>query len=222
LSTTMAKAHVEPGSDVVVFGCGPLGLSAVQGARIQGAAQIIAVEPIKYRRDLALKLGATTALDPNAEGNNLVANIRGLCKSRTERWAGGGNTLPDLVVEAVGGDIFPPKAESGPDPTGVLSLHQAWQLCSPVGRVVTTGGYAPGTMITFPTGAWANGPKCHLPGNVAGANSLRDLPKFVRLIEAGLFDAKALATATYPLDRAREAFQAVADRTTVAAVLVYS
>ena len=42
------------------------------------------------------------------------------------------------------------------------------------------------------------------------------------LIEAGLFDAKALATATFPLERAREAFQAAADRTTVAAVVVPS
>jgi S-(hydroxymethyl)glutathione dehydrogenase / alcohol dehydrogenase len=222
LSTTMAKEHVEPGTDVVIFGCGPLGLSAIQGARIQGAAQIIAVEPIKYRRELALKLGATIALDPNVEGNNLVQKIRDLCKSRTERWAGGGNTLPDLVVEAVGGDIFPPKAESGPDPTGVLSLRQAWQLCSPVGRVVTTGGYQPGTTITLPAGAFANGARTHMPGNVAGTNALRDLPKYVRLIEAGLFNAKALATSTFPLERAREAFQAVADRTTVAAVIVYS
>jgi S-(hydroxymethyl)glutathione dehydrogenase/alcohol dehydrogenase len=222
LGTTMAKARVEPGSDVVVFGCGPLGLSAVQGARIQGAAQIIAVEPIKDRRELAMRLGATVALDPNVEGNNLVPRIRDLCKSRTARFAGGGNTLPDLVVEAVGGDIFRPKAEAGPDPTGVLSLQQAYQLGSPTGRVVTTGTYQPGTTIAFPAGQWANSGKRHLPGNVGGVNSLRDLPDFVRLIEAGLFNAKAMATSTYPLDRAREAFQAVADRTTVAAVLVYS
>jgi threonine dehydrogenase-like Zn-dependent dehydrogenase len=44
----------------------------------------------------------------------------------------------------------------------------------------------------------------------------------VRLIEAGLFDAKSMATATFTLDRAREAFQAAADRTTVAAVIVFA
>jgi len=223
LATTMVKARVEAGWNVVVFGCGPIGLSAVQGARIQGAGQIIAIEPIKYRRELALQLGATTVLDPNVEGKNLVPKIRDLCKSRTERWAGGGNTLPDVVVEAVGGDLFPPKAEAGPDPTGVLPLQQAWQLCSPAGYLVTTGvGHPPGTMISFPAGAWANSGKSHLPGNVGGANSLRDVPRFVKLIESGHFNAKALATATYPLERAREAFQAVADRTTVAAVIVYS
>ncbi|HEY6508159.1 MAG TPA: hypothetical protein VIY56_09100, partial [Vicinamibacterales bacterium] len=147
--------------------------------------------------------------------------IQELCRSKTSRVAGGGNTLPDLVVEAVGGDLFPPKAEVGPDPTGVLPLQQAWQLCSPVGQVVTTGvGHPPGAMVSFPAAQWANSSKTHQPGNVAGANSLRDLPRFVRLIEAGLFDAKALATATFPLERTREAFQAAADRTAVAAVVV--
>src|SRR5207249_4828660 len=62
MTTTMG---VFRGSDVAVFGAGPVGLSSMQGARILGAKQIIAVEPIKVRRDLALKLGATTALDPN-------------------------------------------------------------------------------------------------------------------------------------------------------------
>jgi len=77
-------------------------------------------------------------------------------------------------------------------------------------------------MISFPAGQWSNSSKTHHPGNVAGASSLRDVPRFVRLIESGLFNAKALATATFPLDRAREAFQVTADRTTVAAVVVFS
>ena len=223
LASTMTKVKVEAGTDVVVLGCGPVGLSAVQGARIQGAAQIIAVEPIKSRRELALKVGATVALDPNVEGDNLVAKIRALCQSRTKALAGGGNALPDFVVEAVGGNLFPPKAEVGPDPTGIQTLQQAWQLCSPVGSLVTMGvGYPPGAMISFPAGQWSNSSKSHHPGNVAGASSLRDLPRFVRLIEAGLFDAKSLATATFPLDRARDAFQAAADRTTVAAVIVFA
>ena len=223
LAATMTKVTIEAGTDAVILGCGPLGLAAVQGARIQGAAQIIAVDPVRYRREVALKVGATVALDPNVEGSNLVAKIRQLCQSRTGPLAGGGNTLPDYVLEAAGGDLFPPKVEVGPDPTGIQVLQQAWQLCSPVGHVVTTGvGHPPGSMISFPAGQWSNSSKSHHPGNVAGASSLRDVPRFVRLIEAGLFTAKALATSTYPLERTREAFQAVADRTTVAAIVVFT
>jgi S-(hydroxymethyl)glutathione dehydrogenase/alcohol dehydrogenase len=224
LAATMTKVRVECGSDVVVLGAGPIGLAAIQGARINGAAQIIAVEPIRYRREAALALGATVALDPNVEGDNLVKRIQDLCRGKTDRrLAGGGNVGPDFVLEAVGGDLFPPKTEAGPDPTGILSLQQAWQLCSPIGHVVTTsGGHPPGSVVTIPANQWANGAKSHQPGNLAGANPMRDIPRFVRLIEAGVFNAKALATSTFTLDRTREAFQAAADRTTIAAVMVYA
>jgi Zn-dependent alcohol dehydrogenase len=65
LGMTMTNVRVEAGSDVVIFGARPVGLSAVQGARINGATRIIAVEPISYRRELAMKLGATATVDPN-------------------------------------------------------------------------------------------------------------------------------------------------------------
>jgi S-(hydroxymethyl)glutathione dehydrogenase/alcohol dehydrogenase len=224
LAATMNVAPVEPGADVAVLGCGPLGLAAVQGARIKGAARIVAVEPIRARRELALKLGATHALDPNVERNMLVQKIQDICQGQTDRrQSGGGNRGPDFVIEAVGGDLFPPKAEAGPDPTGILSLQQAWQLCTPTGHLVTTSiGHPAGSMVSFPANQWANAAKNHHPGNVAGAHSLRDLPRFVKLIERGLFDAKSMATGLFPLDRTREAYQAAADRTTVASVVVFA
>ena len=80
LAATMTIAPVEPGSDVVVLGAGPLGLSAIQGARIKGAARIIAVDPIRYRREVAMKVGATVALDPNVERDNLVQRIQEIAK----------------------------------------------------------------------------------------------------------------------------------------------
>ena len=61
----MTNAPVEVASDVVIFGAGPVGLASVMGAKVKGASRIIVVEPIPYRRDLALKLGATDVVDPN-------------------------------------------------------------------------------------------------------------------------------------------------------------
>jgi S-(hydroxymethyl)glutathione dehydrogenase/alcohol dehydrogenase len=224
LAATTSKVRVETGTDVAILGAGPIGLAAVQGAKLQGAAQIIVVDPIRYRREAALKLGATIALDPNVEGDDLVRKIQDLCRGKTGRHlAGGGNVGPDFVIEAVGGDLFPPKTEVGPDPTGIKSLQQAWDLCSPVGHVITlSGGHPPGSVVSIPANQWANGAKSHQPGNLAGANPMRDIPRFVRLIEAGLFNAKALATATFPLERSRDAFQAAADRTTIGAVMVFT
>ncbi len=228
LGAVFGVAPVEPGSDVVVLGCGPLGLSAIQGARIKGASQIIAVEPIRERRELALKLGATMAFDPNAEGQNLVSKIRDLCKGPTGRkFAGGrdqiltrGNVGADYVIEAVGGDLFPPK-EPGPDPTGVLPLQQAWDLCSAAGHVTTTAVGQKGN-FTLTAAGWSNGSKNHHPGTHNGLSNLRDIPRFARLIETGQFNAKALATSTYPLDRMKDAYQQVADRTTIASVIVFT
>jgi S-(hydroxymethyl)glutathione dehydrogenase/alcohol dehydrogenase len=228
LGTVFGIAPVDPGSDVAVLGCGPVGLSAIQGARIKGASQIIAIEPIPERRQLALKVGATTTLDPNVEGMNLVARVRDLCKHPTDRrFAGGRNPAttanaagPDFVVEAVGGDVIPARLP-GPDPTGLLPLQQAWDMCSSAGHVTTVSVGHRGN-FTVPGGQWSNGGKNHHPGNMNGVNGLRDHPRFARLIETGQFNAAALVTARYPLDRTREAVQAVGERTTVGAVIVFA
>jgi S-(hydroxymethyl)glutathione dehydrogenase/alcohol dehydrogenase len=90
VAAAMCLMQVEPGSDVVVLGAGALGMSAIQAARIMGAAQVIAIEPVRHRRDLALTLGATTVLDPNAEGEGLVEKIREQCKGPTDRLYAGG------------------------------------------------------------------------------------------------------------------------------------
>ena len=81
-TTAHALMQIEPASSVAIVGCGPLGLSAVQGARIAGATTIIAIDPVAARRKIALEVGATHALDPNVEGSNLVARVRGLTQDR--------------------------------------------------------------------------------------------------------------------------------------------
>jgi S-(hydroxymethyl)glutathione dehydrogenase/alcohol dehydrogenase len=225
LAAAKNLAEVQPGTDVVVLGAGPVGLAAIQSARIMGAGRIIAVEPVRVRREIALNVGATMALDPNAEGDKLVAKIREICKGKTDRLFAGGNTPrgagADFVIEAVGGDQFHPKVEVGPDPTGILPLEQAWQIARPGGHIVTHGIGQKGS-VSFPAPAFCISGKTFHAGQQGGLNMMRDLPRYVRLIEKGLFDAKSIITATYPLDRAREAFQAVADRTVVAAVVVFS
>ena len=227
LGLAMMRVPVEPGADVVVLGCGPVGLSAVQGARIMGAAQIIAVEPIRDRRDLALKLGATSVLDPNVEGEGLVNKIKDMCKGVTDRkfaggrdWVNVNNKGPEFVLEAVGGDRFPPKVERGPDPTGVLPLQQAWQMVRAGGWIRTSGvGHPMGATVTFPAGAWSNGTKNQAGGNFAGVQTMRDVPRFIRLMETGQFDAKSLVGQTFPLERTRDALQAAADRTTISSIV---
>ena len=230
LGLAMCRFPIEAGSDVVVFGLGPVGISAVQGARIQGATRIIGIDPIKYRRDLALKLGATAVLDPNVDkGNDLIAKIQTLTADVVPQgrfFAGQRRgTGPMYVLEAVGGTRFPlPRTvESPTDMTGVEALQQCYTVVRGGGYVRTCSvGHPMGATVTFPAAAWANSSKTHVPGNFAGVQALRDIPRFVKLIEKGLFDAKSLVGATYPADKMREALQAAADRSVISSIIVFN
>jgi S-(hydroxymethyl)glutathione dehydrogenase / alcohol dehydrogenase len=59
-------ARVRPGDSVAVVGCGGVGLSVVQGARIAGATTIVAIDPVEAKRELAKKVGATDAIGPES------------------------------------------------------------------------------------------------------------------------------------------------------------
>ena len=224
-TTSQALASIGPGATVAVVGCGPLGLSAVQGARISGASTIIAIDPVRLRRDVAMKVGATYVLDPNAEGDRLVERVRSLTNGPNNRlWAGGrdsggllGGAGPDFVVEAVGADQAPPRVEAGPDPTGILPLRQAYEMCAPGGHIVTTS--LPRGTITLPAVMFTIGGRTHHAGQAGGANPMRDIPRFVELLDKGQYDATSLATMVVPLERMLQAYEEVVYRTTVTAIM---
>ena len=224
-TTTQSIALVEPGSIVAVVGCGPLGLSGVQGARISGASTIIAIDPVRARREVALKVGATHTLDPNVEGDKLVERVRDLSKGPNNRlWAGGrdsggllGGAGADFVLEAAGADQARPKVEAGPDPTGILPLRQAYEMCAPGGHIVTTS--LPRGNLTLPAVLFTIGGRTHHAGQAGGANPMRDIPRFVELLDKGQYNAKALATTVVPIERMLEAYEDVVYRTTVTAIM---
>jgi S-(hydroxymethyl)glutathione dehydrogenase/alcohol dehydrogenase len=225
-TTSGTLAVVPPGGAVAVVGCGPLGLSAVQGARIAGASTIIAIDPIRVRRELAARIGATHTFDPNVEGDRLVARVRELSSGPTNRpWSGGRDSGgrrsgagADVVVEAAGAEFVRPKLEAGPDPTGILPMQQAYEMCSAGGHVVTTG-LVRGT-IALPAFLFAIGGITHSGGQAGGTNPMRDIPRYVDLLESGRYDAKALATRVVPLADMLGAYEEVAYRTTVTAIMV--
>jgi S-(hydroxymethyl)glutathione dehydrogenase/alcohol dehydrogenase len=224
-TTSGTLGVVAPGSTVAVVGCGPLGLSAVQGARIAGASTIIAIDPIRVRRDLATKVGATHVLDPNVEGDGIIERVRSLSNGPTNRpWSGGRDSGgrrsgagADFVVEAAGAEFVRPKLEAGPDPTGILPMQQAYQMCNAGGHIVTTG-LVRGT-IALPAFLFAIGGITHSGGQAGGANPMRDIPRFVSMLDAGQYDAKSLVTHVVPLQDMLGGYEEVAYRTTVTAIM---
>ena len=83
--------YIDASDTAVIFGCGPVGISAVMTAKTSGA-KVIAVDPIASRRDLALKYGADYVLDPGV--GDLKAEIDALTNGRG----------PSVIAEASGND----------------------------------------------------------------------------------------------------------------------
>src|SRR5579871_731329 len=222
--------QIEPGWNVVVQGAGPVGMGAIQAARLANAGQVIVIEPIRSRREIAMKVGGTIALDPNAEGSGLIARIQSLCKGVTDRrFAGGrisGNgrlAVPDgadFTINAVGSDWFPPKAEAGPDPTALVPLQQGFDFTRAGGHIVMLGVAWRGN-VCFNAAQFSNRGRTFYSGQQGGLNMLRDIPRYVKLIEKGSIDMKSMVTATYPIEKTREAIQAVGDRTVLGAVITF-
>jgi S-(hydroxymethyl)glutathione dehydrogenase / alcohol dehydrogenase len=64
VGAALRSAHVQPGDNVAVIGCGAVGANAVLGAVVAGAARIVAVDPMAARRTLGLSVGATESMGP--------------------------------------------------------------------------------------------------------------------------------------------------------------
>lgn len=171
LGAALCVASIEPGSSVLVLGAGVFGLSAVQGARIAGAGRVIVVEPIAERRRLALTLGATDALEPGPE---LAAEIRAMTGGRGA----------DTVLECVG---------------SASAVETAFELTR-IGGDLVVGSFAQRSdRVALPLNDLALRGRRVLSCQYGGVNILRDLPRFIGLVESGRFDARSLITSTCSL-----------------------
>jgi len=66
---------IRPGDTAVIYGVGGLGINAVQGAVMAGARYVVAVDPVQFKRDTALKFGATHAFATAEEAHEAVREI---------------------------------------------------------------------------------------------------------------------------------------------------
>jgi len=230
LAAPLSLMRVEAGSDVVILGAGAIGLAAVQAAKLVGAGQIIVSEPVSHRRDRALQLGATTVLDPNALGNGLVERVHDLTKGPTERvFAGGRRSNPgirenrgaDFVIEAVGVCTRRPKVEMPPDPSGILPMQQAFEMARRAGSVMFLGFGMHGN-VSFNANRFANQGRILYSGQQGGLAFRRDIPRFIKLVEAGKIDLKSMITATFTLEQYGDALQYLVDRTGVCPVVQFT
>jgi S-(hydroxymethyl)glutathione dehydrogenase / alcohol dehydrogenase len=178
----VTRAGVQAGSSVVIFGAGGVGLSAIMGARLAGAAVIAAVDPFPFRRETALELGATHALDPGSD--EVPAALRGLTDGRGA----------DAAIDSAGAP-------------GVLAA--AYAAVRRGGTVVAVGLPPEGSSAELPAADLAREEKI-ITGSFYGSCSPQvDMPQVLDLYMDGLLPLDRLVSRAYPLEEINEAFAAM-------------
>ncbi len=179
VGAVLNTARVEEGATVLVMGLGGIGLSIVQGARLAGAARIIAADPMPARRAAALRLGATDAIDPS------TADVA----TRT------------LELTGVGADY-------AFDAVGRASLIQTGVAATRSGGTTVCVGAAPmeDTIQLAPAALFTLTEKKLLGCALGSCNSVREIPRLLALWQAGRLDLEALITTRRPLAEIDRAF----------------
>lgn len=170
-------ANVEPGSSVVIFGAGGVGLSAVQGARLCSASEIVCVDLVSEKLDVAREVGATHTVDASVE--DPVERVREL--------TGGVDYAFDVVGNA-------------------RVTEQAVGCLSPMGTAVLVGAPPAGPQsLDLDLYDLVTSEK-NLVGSFNGSFTLPlAIPKLADLAVAGHLDLGALVTDAKPLDRVNDA-----------------
>jgi S-(hydroxymethyl)glutathione dehydrogenase/alcohol dehydrogenase len=186
-------ARLPAGARVAVVGCGAVGLSAIQGARVCGASQIIAVDTSRARLDVAIELGATDTVLSDGTTNALELVL--------ELSDGG----VDYSFEAVG---------------FVETVDQAFSMLRRGGTCTVCGLVE--NMTLHISGSALLGER-KLQGCLHGSGSFRvDLPRWVELARQGQLRLDEVVTATISLDQLNDAVEALIDKRGVRSVVVFS
>jgi len=178
LGAVLNTADVEAGSSVAVavIGCGGVGISAIQGARLRGAAEIVAVDPVASRRESALKFGATRAVSPGE-----------LPDAKQQVTAGEGF---DYVFEVVGKSA---------------TARTAYELTRRGGTLVVVGAGAMDDFLQLSMFELFFDEKRILPSMYGGGDVLRSYERTIALWRAGRVDLAGLITQRVPLAEINEA-----------------
>ena len=177
VGSVIRTASVEPGATVAVLGCGGVGLSAINGAAIAGAARIIAIDILDNKLELARQFGATDGI--NAANSNAVEAIM-------ELTSGG----VDYAFEALGLK---------------QTCEQAFDMIRPSGTACIIGMVPEGQKIEIDAASLINDRR--LIGSNMGSNAFRvDMPRFVDFYLQGRLNLDALISKRIPLEQVNEAY----------------
>lgn len=181
VGAALRTSGLQAGQTVAVFGCGGVGLSIIQGARIGGASRIIAIDQFESKLEMALGLGATDSI--NFSAGNAVEQIRELTNGLGV----------DHAFEAVGLPVL---------------IRQAVESLAIRGTATIVGVPPAGAMIEFPF--MAIRPECKVQTSRMGSNRFRtDIPTYLDFYRQGRLKLDDMVSTRGKLEDVNEAFRAM-------------
>jgi S-(hydroxymethyl)glutathione dehydrogenase/alcohol dehydrogenase len=188
------EAKVEPGSNVVVFGLGGIGLNVIQGARMVGANKIVGIDINTDKVEIARKFGMTDFINPN-ETPNVVEAILDIT-----------NGGADYSFECIG---------------NVNTMRQALECCHKGwGESVVIGVAGAGQEISTRPFQLVTG-RVWRGTAFGGARGRTDVPKIVDWYMDGKIDVDSLITHTLSLDQINDGFDLMHKGESIRSVVVY-
>lgn len=181
LGAVLRSAQVPAGASVVVVGCGAVGMSAVQGARLAHATKIVAVDRIPGKLEAARRFGATDVVDASAPGLDVAKQVKSL--------TGGG---ADYAFEAVG---LPE------------TVATAMACCGLGGTCVVIGVPQPRAKLEIALARFFYGRVTLKPTFYGDCLAARDFPIFVEMYRRGTLDLDSLISEKITLDGVEAAFE---------------
>lgn len=191
LGAVFHTASLRPGATAAVIGCGGVGLSCVQGARLAGASRIIAIDPLPAKRALALSLGATDEVDPS--GRDPVEAVIELTSGGVEH-----------AFEAIG---------------SATTAEQAFGMVRRGGTATVIGMIPLGQSVQIPGVALLS--KTLQGSIMGSNRFRIDVPRYVDLYLQGRLRLDEMVTARITLDEVNEGFAALAAGDAVRSVISF-
>ncbi len=195
IGAVIYTAKVEPGSKVVVFGLGGIGLNVIQGARLAGAGMIVGVDRNPGKRAMAEKFGMTHFVNPDEVEGDLVPYLVSLTR-------GGA----DYSFECIGNTKVMRQA--------LECCHKGWGTSIIIG-VAEAGAEISTRPFQLVTGRNWRG------SAFGGARGRTDVPKIVDWYMEGKIDIDSLITHTMPLEQINHAFDLMHRGESIRSVVIY-
>ncbi len=180
IGAVINTAKVTPGSNVIVFGLGGIGLNVIQGARLVGANKIIGVDINEKKKDLATKYGMTNFVNPNNYKENLIEYLVDITD-------GGA----DYSFECIGSTKTMRQA--------LECCHKGWGESTIIG-VAGAGQEIATRPFQLVTGRVWRG------SAFGGAKGRTDVPKIVDWYMEGKIEIDSMITHTMPIEEINKAF----------------